>query len=392
MPSPKIIQFPLSELLVNEVTEEFNLQYGNKPEIVTLAPGRINIIGEHTDYNEGLAMPVAIDLWICTAISKYSKDYFSVFSINYRQSVKLLPNATNVFSEPWIKLVSSVINILKSEYGILGGGKIVIGGNIPIGCGLSSSTAFVISVTIAFCNLFKIRLRKRELAIICKKIENLALGLAHGLLDQYAIILSKKDQFMIIDFQDDSIKYLPLSLNGCLWIVINSRINRELSKSAYINRVKECRKGLEILNSWFNINSFRDIDNNMLLELEKGYNIPYKRLLHLLGENIRVKKMKVQLEKGNKKQIGKILQESHESLKTLYEVSCMEIDYIVKISESFDGWYGGRIIGGGFGGCSLHLIAENVIEKYGEYISKNLGKKYGVEPDLIQVLFPGGVS
>ena len=130
----------------------------------------------------------------------------------------------------------------------------------------------------------------------------------------------------------------------------------------------------------------------MLSELESENKVSHKRLRHLLDENNRVKEMKVQLIKGNKKRIGKILQESHESLRFLYQVSCEEIDYIVQLSESFDGWYGGRIIGGGFGGCSLHLIADNMIEKYREYISKSFGKKYGASPDIIGVQFPGGLS
>ena len=196
----------------------------------------------------------------------------------------------------------------------------------------------------------------------------------------------------MIDFQNNSIEYLPLSLNGCSWLVVNSGMNRELSESEYIYRVKECRDGLEILKRRYNITGFRDIDKNMLPALEGEHKVSHKRLRHLLDENNRVKEMKVQLKKGNKKRIGKILQESHESLRYLYQVSCEEIDYIVQLSESFDGWYGGRIIGGGFGGCSLHLIADKMIEKYRKYISKKFVKKYGIELDIMGVQFPGGIS
>ena len=160
------------EELINKVTAEFKLQYGNEPDSVALTPGRINIIGEHTDYNDGLAMPAAIDRFVCTAISKYNQDSFVVFSMNYRQSSELSPDITTKMHEPWIRLVSTVINVLKSEHGIQGGGNIVVGGNIPIGCGLSSSAAFVISITVAFCRLFTIQIKDRELAALCRKIEN----------------------------------------------------------------------------------------------------------------------------------------------------------------------------------------------------------------------------
>ena len=392
MLSAEIIKVSTREELVNKVTAEFKLQYGNEPDSVALTPGRINIVGEHTDYNDGLAMPAAIDRFVCTAISKCNQDFFVVFSMNYRQSSELSPDITTKMHEPWISLVSTVINVLKSEHGIQGGGNIVVGGNIPIGCGLSSSAAFVISITVALCRLFTIQIKDRKLAALCQKIENAALGITRGLLDQYGIIFSKKDHSMMIDFKDNSIKYLPLLLNGCSWVVVNSRINRELSESAYFQRVKECRDGLEILKSKFSIDGFRDIAQNMLSTLEKEHKVSYKRLLHLLDENNRVKEMKIQLEKGDNKKIGKILQESHKSLKIRYEVSCEEIDYIIKYSESFVGWYGGRIIGGGFGGCSLHLIADNAVEKYGNYISNSFEKKYGIKPDIIKVQFPGGVS
>ena len=372
--------------------KKFILQYGIEPHNVILSPGRINIIGEHTDYNDGLAIPAAINRWVCTAISKCDKDSFSIFSINYDQSITISSDSKIELPEPWIKLVYTAINILKSEYAVQGGGNIVIGGNIPIGYGLSSSAAFVISITAAFLRLFKIQIKDRALAKLCQKIENTALGFPCGLLDQYGIILAKQDHCLMIDFQDNSVEYLPASLIGCSWVVVNSLIQRELSENAYIHRVKECRNGLEILNKRFRINGFREIDKTMLPELGRAHNVAHKRLHHLLDENSRVKEMKVQLEEGNTIRVGEILQESHESLKTLYEVSCKEIDYIIQHSESFDGWYGGRIIGGGFGGCSLHLIRTNVVKIFSRYICNGFGKEYGFEPNIMRVNFQGGVN
>ena len=295
------------------------------------------------------------------------------------------------FQEIWKQLAASSIHVIITEFGIEESINMAVGGNIPIGCGLSSSSAFVISIIQTFCRLFSIEIMDRELAHLCQKIENRTLGTAGGLLDQYGIILSKKNHFLVIDFQDDTIDYIPVSLNGYSWIIVNSQIQRELSKSAYLQRVNECEAGMEILKEKFNISSIRDIDQSMLKELKIESNILYKRLCHVVEENHRVRDMENQLQNGTADKMGAILRESHESLRLLYEVSCEQIDYIIQLAEDFNGWYGGRIMGGGFGGCSIHLMAEHVVEDFNKYITTNYIKKYNIIPEIMKVTFPGGL-
>ncbi len=232
----------------------------------------------------------------------------------------------------------------------------------------------------------------RELAAFCQKIENRVLGTAGGLLDQYGIILSKKEHALMIDFQDNSIEYLPLLLNGCSWLVVNSQIQRELSESAYVQRVIECKDGLEILKGKFDITGFRDVDRRMRLELQMEHEVLYKRLFHVVDENDRVRDMKDQLVRGAADRVGALLKESHESLRSLYEVSCEQIDYIIELSENFDGWYGGRILGGGFGGCSIHLVADYAVEDYCSHMTVNYIKRYDIIPELLNVSFSGGLQ
>jgi len=268
----------------------------------------------------------------------------------------------------------------------------VIYGNIPIGCGLSSSSALVISIARSICHLFNIQIKDRQLARLCQEIENRALGTAGGLLDQYGIILSKKDQFMVIDFQDDSIEYIPSILNDCTWIVVNSQVSRELSKCAYLQRVNECKEGLRILKKETGISSFRDIDQPVLQKLKNKYDVLYKRLCHVTDENQRVVDMKNLLQKGEAEKAGAILKESHKSLQSLYEVSCEEIDYMIETSEGVDGWHGGRIIGGGFGGCCIHLVADGAVEDFTCYITESYRKKFHIIPEIMKVAFPGGLQ
>jgi galactokinase len=265
----------------------------------------------------------------------------------------------------------------------------VIGGNIPIGCGLSSSSALVISIARSICYLYNIEMLDRQLAKLCQKIENRALGTAGGLLDQYAIILSKKDQFMIIDFKNDSIEYIPAILNDCTWIVVNSQVSRELSESAYLQRVKECKEGLKILKKESGISSFRDIDYTALESLKEKSVIIYNRLCHVVEENQRVLDMKNQLKRGATEKVGAILREAHKSLRYLYEVSCEEIDYMIEMSESVDGWIGGRIMGGGFGGCCIHLLEDKAVEDFTHHIIEGYKKKFQIIPEVMNVTFPG---
>ena len=389
----EIVEAPSKKQLLNNVQAEFKKQFDNQPKHVTITPGRVNIIGEHTDYNDGLAMPTAIDRWICAAACKSSNESFNIYSLDYNESVTISFHTPNKFKGIWKQLAAEALHVITTEFTIKEGINMVVGGNIPIGCGLSSSSAFVISITQTFCRLFSIKMEDRQLARLCQKIENRTLGTAAGFLDQYGIILSKKNHFMVIDFQANTIGYIPVSLkNGCSWIVINSQVPRELSKSAYLQRVNECKEGLEILKGKFNISTFRDIDNSMLDGLKNESNVLYKRLCHVVNENQRVRDMKDQLQQGTAQKVGKILKESHKSLKSLYEVSCEEIDYIIKLSMDFDGWYGGRIIGGGFGGCSIHLVVDEGVKNFNDYITTNYTKRFGIIPEIINVTFPGGLQ
>ena len=380
------------EQLIKKVQSRFNKQFEIEPKLLTLTPGRVNIIGEHTDYNEGLAIPVAIDRWICTAVCKSPDNSSTIYSLNYNKNLKINQKRVIKNDTIWKQLAQVTMHQINIKFDIDVGVNLVVGGNIPIGCGLSSSTAFVISLVYSICQLFSIDIKAHELVIFCHKLENLALGNAGGQLDQCGIILSKKDQFLFIDFQDGSIEYIPAVLNDCSWIVINSQIRRELSESAYLNRVKECQQGLNLLKEKYKISSLRDTDRFSLEILRNKYDVLYNRLCHVINENQRVLRMKKQLILGNAKLAGEILSESHESLKSLYEVSCNEIDYIIETSKLIEGWYGGRIIGGGFGGCSIHLVENKMEEKFIDYISNNYSRKFNIIPQIMKVAFPGGLQ
>tara|TARA_B100000945_G_C20343132_1_gene578437 strand:+ start:47 stop:1201 length:1155 start_codon:yes stop_codon:yes gene_type:complete len=377
--------------LIHKVSQEFRNKFHCDHESISLAPGRINIIGEHTDYNNGFAMPIAINRYVCVAISKSNKDYSSVYSMNYKCLIHITNSNRYVNNDPWNRLIHTLVNELQNKYTLVMKTNIVIVGDIPIGCGLSSSTAFVIANVIAYLDLFSIEINKIDLALLCHKIECKAFGSSCGLLDQYGIIFSKKNKLLMIDFESNKMEYIPQNIKGCSWVLINSKIQRELSNSAYMERVRECRKGLEILSKHCQITNYRDINKEALSILEEENNIIFKRLLHLISENERVLNMKKAILNSDKLSVGNILLHSHQSLKELYEVSCQEIDYIIDISKDFPNWFGGRIIGGGFGGCSIHLVFEDVVDEYKNYIIDYYNNKIGIMPEVLDIQFVDGV-
>ena len=197
---------------------------------------------------------------------------------------------------------------------------------------------------------------------------------------------------MIIDFQDNTIEYIPVLMQNSSWIVVNSHIKRELSNSSYIDRVMECKNGLTMLKKKYNINSFREITVEMLDALNRESALFYKRLSHYVYENQRVLKVKKYLQNGKTKQIGDVLTDSHYSLRDLYEVSCDEIDYIIKISKDFKGWHGGRIMGGGFGGSTIHLVANDRMQEYQGYVLDSYTNQFGIAPDFIPVVLSNGIE
>ena len=376
--------------LIQKVSQEFRNKFHCDHESISLAPGRINIIGEHTDYNNGFAMPIAINRYVCVAISKSNKDYSSVYSMNYKCLIHITNSNRYINNDPWTRLIHTLVNELQHKYTLVMKTNIVIVGDIPIGCGLSSSTAFVIANVIAYLDLFSIEINKIDLALLCHKIECKAFGSSCGLLDQYGIIFSKKNKLMMIDFESNKMEYIPQNIKGCSWVLINSKIQRELSNSAYMERVRECRKGLEILSKHCQITNYRDINKEAVSILEEKDNIIFKRLLHLISENERVLNMKKAILNSDKLSVGNILLHSHQSLKELYEVSCKEIDYIIDISKDFPNWFGGRIIGGGFGGCSIHLVFEDVVDEYKNYIIDYYNNKIGIMPEVLDIQFVDG--
>ncbi len=378
------------DYLVSDFKEIFFSKFKKNPEIISAAPGRVNIIGEHTDYNFGLAMPIAIDKWIISMLSERSDRKVNIHSVNYSKTILSNLNDLENHSELWEKYVKSSINVINKKYNLDNGFDILIGGNIPIGFGMSSSAALEVSIVSCILGKYFDKNDKYEILEICNKVEKDMLGIESGMLDQYASIFSMDKNFLLIDFNNISHEYFDSNMKESSWLLINSMISRELVDSEYNIRVAECREGLNLLNKL--TGKKLSLSSLLLKDIEfiKNNRKLYNRLFHICSENQRVNKMREEILSGNLVNIGKLLLESHYSLSTKYEVSCDEIDFIISISKEHSGFFGGRIMGGGFGGCTINLVKKKLKKEFMCFVKDKFYKKYKSNIEIEEVVFSEG--
>jgi len=376
--------------MIKKIKKDFISLYKKKAKIIISAPGRINIIGEHTDYNYGLAMPAAINKYIYVAISFNEDKKINVYSDQFEEqfSFKLTDMTA---SKSWCKYVLGGINEVFQSYNVSSGLDILIHSNLPIGKGISSSAALEVALVNALIKIFSIDENDNNIIKICQKIDHKYIGIQSGVLDQSASQLSKAGNILKLDFNNGSFNYINANFSDCTWVVIDSMIKRELAASKYHERVNESKEALGIISSLLNKKiSFRDIRIDNLLLLDNP--ILKKRIKHYLNENERVIQMENSISNNDKNSIGEILIQSHRSLRDLYEVSCKEIDYLFSISSQFQYWYGGRIMGGGFGGSMINLVENGYEEEYSDFIKGKYKQKFNIDADVFNVQFSNGVE
>ena len=376
--------------LISDCKVEFKKIFKCDSQIISIAPGRINIIGEHTDYNSGLAMPQAIDKWICTLISQRSDRNINIYSSAFKKKQTIDLDDLSESKQKWQKYILGSIQAFNSKHSINTGFNIFIGGNIPIGFGMSSSAALEVSILYSLMKMLNIKLEKFEILKLSNLVEKKYLGINSGMLDQYASLFSNKKKMMVVDFSILKHRYFNYSIKNAKWILINSMVSRELVSSLYNKRVKECKEGLGIINQKLKIKkTFNEVNIDDLSDFHNDSDLR-KRLIHLVNENKRVKKMKNAIQIGNLAMIGELLNRSHISLSKNYEVSCKEIESIIKISRKQIGFYGGRIMGGGFGGCTINLVEESRVTEFIDAVKKHFFTKFKYKIDFEYVNFTDG--
>lgn len=377
--------------------ESFLEYFGQTPDLKIQAPGRINIIGEHLDYNDGLVMPAAIDKFIYFSVGKRRDSKVILKSIDM-DSVFETEDINRFEIKTDHSWQNHLLGVIK-EFSLNGiqfssGINVCFGGNIPNGAGLSSSAAVEAGIGTALNILFDCGFDKLKLTKIAQQTEHKYVGVKCGIMDMFASIFSQKDQLIQLDCLDFTHKYVSGKFTDHEFILVNSGVKHTLADSQYNIRRNQCETGLEELKKNFSeIKSFRDVKLPQI-EILKKLDDPkvYERCEYVLEEIQRVFDATEALEKGEMEKLGILLNGSHHGLSKKYEVSCEELDFLQNEALKINGVLGARMMGGGFGGCTLNLVKKNSEESFKSKISVLYAEKFGIVPEIYVVNTGHGVA
>ncbi len=370
------------------IEESFLKYFGCAPSRVYRAPARINLIGEHLDYNGGTVLPAAISLYIDAAVSLRNDSKIKVYSLNTNNGFEVnLEEIKKDSKYEWANYVFGVFYILLREgYKIPKGLNILISSEIPLGSGLSSSAALLVLITHLTSEIFKLGLLPIEVVKVAKKVENNYLGLKSGIMDQASIALAKENCCLLLNCDKLEYKHIPLDLGDYTFVVLKTNVPRSLVSSKYNERVEECQKGLELIQKKMNVNNLCEIS---VLKLERvreliSDDVIYSRVKHVITEQNRVYEFTKALEKKDISKLGELLNESHKSLKEDYEVSGQYLDAI-QIAAIHAGAIGARMTGAGFGGCAIALIKKDSFTRFREEVLNEYFNLTKLHADVLEV-------
>ena len=388
--------------IASKVNDIFKENFSSTPHLY-YSPGRINFIGEHIDYNDGFVMPAAIDKGVYYAIALNNTDEINFHSVDFDE--KLTVNIRDIKKMTgWKNYVLSVVNefLIKGlelpfstrveGLGLRGGFDCVFGGNIANGAGISSSAAVEGGLAFGINELFKFGFNRKELALLCQRAEHNFPGVMCGIMDQYANMFGKKDHVILLDCRSIEHQYFPLKLEGYEIVLINTKVHHSLASSEYNVRRKQCEEGLEILKKEKGINSFRDIKipEELLPFKDKMADKVYDRCKYVVEEIIRTQQAAKLLQQNNLIEFGKLMFETHDGLSKLYEVSCKELDFLVEKARENKDVIGARMMGGGFGGCTINIIKKESVKDFLSETTIAYQKKFQIDPEIIEVGIENG--
>ena len=384
----------MNEILIQDTTDFFKEKFGNVPDKIVLSPGRINIIGEHIDYNDGYVLPAAIDKIICFTFEKNNSNTANIQAIDLNESVAIDVTKEEVVSDVvWTNYLRGVLFQLKLKGYEIEGFNCAFSSNIPIGSGLSSSAALECGFLFGINEMFNLGIKSIDMALMGQSAEHWV-GINCGIMDQFSSVMGLENKVIKIDCRTLDYTYHDADFVDYSLILFDSNVTHSLFTSEYNNRRIECNEGLSIIKENYpEIESFRDCDLNHLTSLRaKMTDNVYKRSLYAVKEIKRVNQACVALDNGDIRTLGNLMFETHQGLSKDYEVSCAELDYLVDLAKAEEDVIGSRLMGGGFGGCTITLVKKGSESAVKEKFTKLYADQFGIDLKIYDVKISNGTS
>lgn len=369
---------------LDRIEDIFSRTFDSAPEAVFRAPGRVNLIGEHTDYNDGFVMPAALEFSTYVAVGPRNDRNLEVHSTNFGETVLLpLDELCPATRAHWTNYIVGVAAILERRVGALRGANVVIHGEVPIGAGLSSSAAIEVATAKALLANSRIEMDFLDIAKSCQQAEHEYTGTQCGIMDQFVSCFGRAAHALMLDCRTLDYQLLPLK-PGISIVICNSKVRHELASGEYNLRRRDCEESVQKLRHFKPMmKALRDVNED---ELEAHGDVlsetAFRRCRHVVGENARVLRAAQMLRSGDLRGFGDLMYQSHASLRDLYEVSCRELDVLVELAAKLEGVYGARMTGGGFGGCTVNLVDENAVSQCRSLIAEGYTRRIGITPDI----------
>ena len=350
--------------MIKNITSIFLEKYSEEP-IVFRSPGRVNILGEHTDYNEGFVLPAAIDKNIYVAISKRTDNIINLYAVDFDESFTGDINDVKISTTQWANYMLGVVDQLQKKGFTLTGFNAVVDGDIPIGAGLSSSAAVECATIFALNEIFALGLDRLQMTPLAQKAEHVFAGVNCGIMDQFASMFGKKDHVIKLDCRSLDYEYVPFKLDGYKIVLLNTNVKHNLAASEYNTRRQQCEKGVALIAAHHpEVKSLRNANVDMLAQyVEPVDPLVYQRCKYVVQENERLLGACEDLKRGDIQSLGEKMFQTHNGLRYFYDVSCKELDFLVEYVKNIPAVAGARMMGGGFGGCTINLVKEEAIEK-----------------------------
>lgn len=363
----------MSATLINNVKNTFIRTFKTDPLLI-FSPGRINIIGEHTDYNKGFVFPAAINKGIVAAIQKSELDFSTAYALDLDGKVEFNLDKLKPLKEGrWENYVYGVVHEIQNKNKLIGNFNIVFKGNIPSGAGMSSSAALENSIVFGLNELFDLELSKHDMILISQKAEHNFVGVKCGIMDQYASMFGLKNHALLLDCRTIESQPYEIDFKDYQLMLINTNVKHSLSDTEYNDRRFACKSISKLLS----VKALRDATEADLEKIiDKVTPANYQKALYVIQENSRTLKAAKAIEYGDLETLGSLIYQSHNGLSNQYKVSCHELDFLVNQAKANPNILGARMMGGGFGGCTINLIAKTQAEAFAEKVSKAYHREF----------------